>query len=74
MEQKFIAAFKEAMEREDDINMDDEFRNYDEWDSLVYLEVIAMLDEDFGVEIEADDFKGLITVEELLNEVKKRSE
>ena len=73
MEQKFIAAFKEAMEREDEINLNDEFRDYDEWDSLAYLEVIAMLDEDFEVEIEAADFKKLITVEDLINEVKKRS-
>ena len=74
MEKKIIAAFKEAMEREDEINLNDEFRDYDEWDSLAYLEVIAMLDEDFGVEIEAADFKKLITVEALLNEIKKRSE
>lgn len=74
MEQKFIAALKNAMEREDDINLTDEFRGYDEWDSLAYLEVIAMLDEDFGVEIETEDFKKLITVEDLISEVQKRSE
>ena len=74
MEQKFIAALKNAMEREDDIKLSDEFREYDEWDSLAYLEVIAMLDEDFGVEIEYEDFQKLITVESLINEVEKRSE
>ena len=73
MEQKFIEAFKNALEREGEVNLADEFRNYNEWDSLAYLEVIAMLDEDFGVEIEANDFKKLRTVEDLINEVRKRS-
>ena len=74
MEQKFISAFKEAMEREDEVKITDVFREYDEWDSLAYLEVIAMLDEDFGVEIEADDFKKLITVEDIIKEIEKRRE
>jgi acyl carrier protein len=73
METKFIEAFKEALEREDGMNLTDEFRNYPEWDSLTYLSVIAMLDEEYGVTIELEDFRKLITVESLMNETFRRS-
>jgi len=73
METKFIEALKEALEREDEIKLTDEFRSYPEWDSLTYLSVIAMLDENYGVSIELADFKKQITVGELMNEVFRRS-
>jgi acyl carrier protein len=74
MEAKFIDLFKEVLEIEDrDINLSDEFRQYDEWDSLVYLSIIAMLDDEFDIVIETDEFKKLLTVGELMEEVKKRS-
>jgi acyl carrier protein len=74
MKDRFIQQFKEVLEIEDrDISLDDIFRDYDEWDSLVQLSLIAMLDEEFEVEIEEDDFNKLITVSELLQEVEKRS-
>ena len=74
MEAKFIELFKEVLELEDkDVNLSDEFRQYDEWDSLVYLSVIAMLDDEYDMVIETDDFKKILTVGELVEEVKKRT-
>ena len=73
METKFIEAFKEALEREDEINLTDEFRTYPEWDSLAYLSVIAMLDEEYGVIIELEDFRKQLTVGALMEEVFRRS-
>lgn len=73
MEQEFIQAFKEAIEREGNINLEDAFRNYEEWGSLAYLSVLAMIDENYGVQIELDDFKKLVTVRDLMDEVFKRS-
>jgi len=73
MEQKFMENLKEVLEIEDrEIALEDEFRTYEEWDSLAYLSVIAMLDEEYGVEIETEDFKKLRTVGALLEEVKRR--
>jgi len=69
METKFLEAFKEALEREDEINLTDEFRTYPEWNSLAYLSVIAMLDENYGVSIELADFRKQITLGDLMNEV-----
>ena len=50
----------------------DTFRDFENWDSMANLSVIAMLDDSFGVHIASQDFKGLITVEDLIGEVKKR--
>lgn len=62
---KFIKLFAEAIEREDEINMEDEFRKYEEWSSIAYLSVIAMMDEEYGVQIEEAEFKRLKTVQAL---------
>lgn len=71
---KFMPAFKEAMEMDDDdqLNLTDTFRDYDEWDSLSRLSLIAMLDEEFSVEIENDDFEKIKTLGDLIKEVEKR--
>jgi acyl carrier protein len=73
MQEKFITLLQEAFEMEDgSINMNDKFREYPEWGSLARLSLIAMLDDEFEVNIEDDVFKTLITVEDLYNEVQKR--
>ncbi len=73
MEEKFTEQLKEILEMEgQEINLTDNFRDYDNWDSLANLSVIAMLDDEFGVYIETNDFRKLITVGDLLNEVKNR--
>ena len=72
MKDKFIELLKEALENEDlDIKMSDNFRAYDEWDSLTLLTVIAMIDEEYGVVLEGNVFDGLKTVEDLYNEINK---
>jgi acyl carrier protein len=72
METKFIGLFKEALEFEDkDIQLDDKFREYPEWDSLSRLSLIAMLDDEFDIQIEDDVFKTLITVGDLVEFLKK---
>ena len=73
MEAKFIELFKETLEIEDrEINKSDKFREYPEWDSLAFLSVIAMIDEEYDIVIEGNDFKQLITVGELIDEIGKR--
>jgi acyl carrier protein len=74
MEEKFLNAFKEAMEIEDkEVKMDDKFRDYEGWSSLKELSVLAMMDSDFGVNLEMKDFNKLITVADLLGFVKGNS-
>ena len=69
--EKFIDLLREALEREDEIQMSDNFRSYDEWDSLAYLSVIAFLDDEYGVQIEEAEFKQLKTVQDIYDAVKK---
>lgn len=73
MEKKFIDNLKEALEIEDrEISMSDNFREYPEWDSLAYLSVIAMLDEEYGVQIESTEFKKLQTVGDLFSRISEK--
>lgn len=73
MQQQFLESFKEALEIEREISMNDKFREYDEWNSLGRLSLIAMLDDNYEVTIEDEVFKQLNTVGDLYNEVQKRS-
>lgn len=63
--EKFKELLAEALEREDVINMEDEFRSYDEWSSIAYLSIIAMMDEEYETQIEEAEFKKLKTVRDL---------
>lgn len=66
MEKEFIEKLKEVLEIEDrELNMADEFRTYDEWNSLAYLSLIAMFDEEYDIQIEEAEFKELRTVGDL---------
>ena len=65
--EKFIEKFAEAIERENEIKMEDNFRDYDEWSSIAYLSVIAMMDENYDTQIEEAQFKQLKTVQDLYN-------
>lgn len=42
-----------------------EFKNNDEWNSLLALSVIAMVDEEYGIIITSDDIKQAKTIESL---------
>ncbi len=72
MEAKFVEIFKETVEMEDAaIDVDTKFRELENWDSLTFLSVLAMLDEEYDVIIEGNDFRKLETLGDLLNEIKK---
>ena len=65
--ERFITLLAEALEREDAINLGDEFRNYDEWNSLAYLSIIAFMDEEYETQIEEAEFNKLKTVQDLFD-------
>ena len=71
---EFIEKFAEAIELEDAsvLSANTEFRELDEWGSLAYLSVIAVLDEEFDVQIEMADFKKLITVQDVFDACTKK--
>ena len=73
MEQKFIELFKEVLEVEDqEVNLSDKFRDFDNWDSLTNLSLVAMIDDEFGVHIQHSDFKNLETIADLVENIKAK--
>ena len=48
-----------------------EFRNLDEWDSVAYISVIAMMDEEYDIQIEMPTFKTLRTVGAIAEYIEK---
>ena len=72
MKNKFLKAFKETLEIDRQIELSENFKDYEEWDSLSRLSLIVMLDEEFGVQIENQDFEKISTVQDLLEVVESR--
>lgn len=70
---EFIEKFAEAIEIDDAsvLTPETEFRTLDEWDSLSYLSVIAMIDDEFDVQIETPEFKLQKTIHDLYNTATK---
>lgn len=66
-----ITLLEEILERDPgSIDVQDEFREYDEWDSLAYLSVIAKVDEDYKLVIPREDFQKIRTVQALADYLK----
>lgn len=66
----FLEKFKEAVEIENrEIQPTDIFRDYDEWDSLANLSVIAMIDDEYDIVMDANTFAALTTIEELMEAI-----
>lgn len=70
--EKFIELLAEALEREDVIKMEDEFRTYPEWNSIAYLSIIAFMDEEYDTQLEEAEFKQLKTVQDMYDACTKK--
>ena len=74
MKERLIKALAEAMEMEaEDIRESDKFRDYENYSSLCELSILAMLDSEFGVEIEMKEFNNYLTIDDLNKLVMERS-
>lgn len=61
--QEFIEKFAEAIDIEaTELTAETEFRTLAEWDSVAYISVIAMMDEEYDIQIEMATFKTLKTL------------
>lgn len=70
----FVEKFCEQLENTDisTVNASTDYKALVEWDSLVALSVIAMIDEEFEVVITGSDINGNKTIEDLYNTVQSR--
>ena len=74
MKEKLFNALAEALEMEPgQIRSEDTFRDYDNYSSLSELSVLAMLDSEFGIEIEMKEFDRYDTVADLLQLINSKS-
>lgn len=56
-----------------DIQATTEFKELDEWSSLLALSIIAMADEEYNVTLKGEDIRNSKTIEDLFNVVKSRA-
>lgn len=65
---EFIEKFAEALDIDAaGLSVETVFRDLDEWDSISYLSVIAMMDEEYETQIENAEFKQLKTLGDIAN-------
>ena len=48
------------------------FHELDEYTSLIALSIILMIDEEYGVSIDASEMSAAVTIEDLFNTVKSK--
>lgn len=65
--QAFLEKVKDVLEIEDrDLAFEDEFKTYEEWDSLAYLSVVGMIAEEYGVVVSAAEVQTLNTLGDMV--------
>lgn len=70
----FIGNFADQFEETDlsEITASTVFHELDEYSSLIALSIIAMVDEEYDVQLKGDDMRAAVTVEDLFNIVKSK--
>ena len=73
--QEFIENFADQFDDLDATTLSGstEFKELDDWNSLVALSVIAMIDEEYDVTVKGDDIRKAKTIEGLFNTVKEKA-
>ncbi|MCC5940366.1 MAG: acyl carrier protein [Balneolaceae bacterium] len=72
----FYRSVRSLFEVTDDYELGEktEFKKLEEWDSLLALEIIAMLDEEYEIELDGNDIRDVNTLEDLYLIVKHKSD
>ena len=69
--EEFVTLFADLFDETDPRSFapDTNYRELDEWSSLLGLSLIAMVDEEFGVALKANDFRTVTTIEDVYNTI-----
>ncbi len=63
---QFVELFKDVMEMNNQkIKPDDKFKEYEDWDSLAVLSILAMVNQEFDIVIPRREFESVNTIREL---------
>ena len=70
----FVEKFAEQFDDTDsaEFKADTKFRDLDEWSSLIALNIIAMVDDEYDVTLKGADIEGATTIEDLFKIVSSR--
>lgn len=63
----FLAAMKDALEFDFEMGMDDEFREYEDWDSIAFLSLSSCMKEDYGVDFNTEVYNKVATWRDIYN-------
>ena len=69
--EELIKKLAEILEVEE-LDVTKKFTDYEEWDSLSALSILAMLDSDYKISMKADEVKSFESIETFCNEVLSR--
>lgn len=71
---EFIVHFAEQFEDTDaaEFKADTKFHDLDEWSSLMALNIMAMVNEEYDVVLKGADMESSSTIEDLFNTVKSK--
>lgn len=71
-ENKFVEDFASIFDdiEATELNMDTEFKNLDEWSSLVALGLLAVMEEEYDAELSSKDIEKSSTIRDIYNIVK----
>ena len=72
--EKFIENFANQFDETDvsQFKTNTIFRELDEWSSIMALTIIAMINEEYDVQLKGDDMRNSNTIEELFNVVNSK--
>jgi acyl carrier protein len=73
-ESKFLENFAAIFDDVDvnGLSMDTHFKDFDEWSSLAALGLLAVVSDEYNVELNNDDIKNAVTIQDIFNVVKNR--
>lgn len=64
--QEFLVELEDILQREEPCTENDSLKDYEEWDSLSKMAVMAYYKKNFSIEINLNDLKHIKTVKDLI--------
>jgi acyl carrier protein len=68
---EFIEKFKDALDIKGEFDINVELEEFEEWDSMGYISIMSMLDEEYGKEVNANQLKACKILADLYELVSK---
>ena len=67
--QEFLNDLAEELELETEVQLDTNFKDLDEWDSMGAMILIGFVSDNFDVTLNADDIKKLTTFQSIIDKI-----